>query len=176
MFEEQGSAKLNFKSEAIALFKNSNYNWLTVCFTLQYATYSTLATVLGELIDPYGLGSDAAGIMGVTFIVSGVIGSMVFSAILDRLRCYTLMMKILSGGTVLSGIAAFFTLPTGNLAILLPNIIALGLFIIPIFSISYSFAVELTYPISEPMSNGIMVFFSQIFATSCSLGATVLIK
>lgn len=58
------------------------------------------------------------------------------------------------------------------MAIIIPNISALGFFVLPTFSISYTFAVELTYPISEAMSNGIMVFTSQIMGTLVSFGGS----
>jgi hypothetical protein len=32
--------------------------------------------------------------------------------------------------------------------------------LLPICSVGYSFCTEITYPISEPMSNGIMTFVS----------------
>jgi hypothetical protein len=36
----------------------------------------------------------------------------------------------------------------------------MGFTVIPIIPISYGFAVELTYPISEAMSNGMMILVS----------------
>lgn len=41
-----------------------------------------------------------------------------------------------------------------------------GFFTLPVIPLGYSFSVELTYPVSEAMSNGIMVLVSQIVGTS----------
>ena len=110
------------------------------------------------------------------FIFSGVVASMVFSAIIDKYQCYGVMMRVLSLGTVIAGCCGFFSLPSENLGILIANIVGLGATIIPIISISYSFAIELTYPVSEPMSNGIMVFMSQVVATCLSAGGTFVVN
>jgi hypothetical protein len=41
----------------------------------------------------------------------------------------------------------------------------IGISLIPIIPVAYSFSVELTYPISEAMSNGMMIMVSQLFGT-----------
>ena len=69
-----------------------------------------------------------------------------------------------------------YTLPSGEMYLIIPNISLLGFFVLPIFSISYTFAVELTYPISEAMSNGIMVFTSQIMGTLVSFAGTAMLE
>jgi hypothetical protein len=56
----------------------------------------------------------------------------------------------------------FFTLPTGHLGIFTLNIALIGLVSIPIMPLCFSFAVELTYPTPEPMSNGMMILPSKI--------------
>ena len=38
----------------------------------------------------------------------------------------------------------------------------MGFFILPILPIGYSFAVEITYPVSEVMSNGTMMLVAQL--------------
>lgn len=59
----------------------------------------------------------------------------------------------------------FLTLPSGNTVIFSVNIAFVGMAVIPAIPIAYSYSVELTYPISEAMSNGMMILFSQIYGT-----------
>jgi hypothetical protein len=54
------------------------------------------------------------------------------------------------------------------------NIALLGFFLIPIIPIGYGFSVELTYPVSEALSNGLMVFFSQIVGTCITTLGTII--
>ena len=54
------------------------------------------------------------------------------------------------------------------------NIGFLGIFVLPMIPIGYSFSVELTYPVSEAMSNGFMIFLSQIIGSVLVIVATKL--
>lgn len=71
---------LNF----LILGKSLNFWLITVSFALSYSVYSSIGGIIGSLIDPFGFTDDDASIFGVTFIVSGMIGSFIHAVILDR--------------------------------------------------------------------------------------------
>lgn len=52
---------------------------------------------------------------------------------------------------------------------------ALGFFLLPILPVGYSFGSELTYPISETMSNGVLSLFAQLAGTGITSISTKLI-
>ena len=52
---------------------------------------------------------------------------------------------------------------------------ALGFFLLPILPVGYSFGSELTYPISETMSNGVLSLFAQLVGTGITSICTKLI-
>ena len=54
------------------------------------------------------------------------------------------------------------------------NIGLAGFFIVPIMPVAFSFAVELTFPVSEAMSNGTMGLFSQVLGVLETILATKL--
>lgn len=54
------------------------------------------------------------------------------------------------------------------------NIGILGFFIVPIMPVAFSFAVELTYPVSEALSNGTMGLVSQVLGVLETLLVTKL--
>lgn len=60
-------------------------------------------------------------------------------------------------------------IPEGKIVLLSVNLVFLGVFVLPIIPLGYSFSVELTYPVSEPMSNGIMILISQLVGTVVSI-------
>ena len=97
---------------------------------------------------------------GGIFIFTGVIGSFVFGVILDRTAQYKKILTIISVASVFSIILTMITLPYGNVLLFSFNLMLVGVSVIPVIPISYSFAVELTYPISEAMSNGMMIMAS----------------
>lgn len=54
----------------------------------------------------------------------------------------------------------FFSLPSKIVGLFSANIGIVGMTVVPIIPLGYSFTVELSYPIPEAMSNGMMVMFS----------------
>jgi MFS family permease len=65
---------------------------------------------------------------------------------------------------ILANILIFITLPTGNVALFCFNIALNGLGIVPVSPISYAFAVELTFPTPEHVSNGLIILPSKIYS------------
>ena len=55
------------------------------------------------------------------------------------------------------------SLPSGSMAFVVFTMALLGAFIIPIMSITYSFAVELAYPLPEPFVNGMLITCSLVW-------------
>ena len=150
----------NFGIDVKELIKNKNYIILTLVFTLIYSVYTCLATVISPISTPYGFSGTDASLMGVSFIISGVIGSFLISIFLDKYKCFLKSIRVICVGSFISAIGIYLTLESGNLYIVCLNIGFLGFFLLPITSVGYSFCTEITYPISEPMSNGIMTFVS----------------
>jgi hypothetical protein len=57
---------------------------------------------------------------------------------------------------------SFYTMGTGSLFLVSINISMTGFFLLPIIPLGLGFSIELTYPVSESMSNGVLMLFSQI--------------
>lgn len=145
------------KEDTIALLKNKNYLLLGFTYAVMYGVYGCLGGILNTLVTPYGFNSTDSAIFGAVFIVFGLVGSFSASIYLDRHAKYLKCLKGLCYGTFLSGALLIGTFQTGNVFIVCCNIGCLGFFILPILPVGYSFAVEITYPVSEVMSNGNMM-------------------
>jgi MFS family permease len=94
------------------------------------------------------------------FILSGVVGSFIYGIILDKYNKYKLVLCILCFSSIGAITMAMFILPLGNVPLFALNLMIVGVSVIPIIPVSYGFAVELTYPLSEAMSNGMMIMVS----------------
>lgn len=66
----------------------------------------------------------------------------------------------------------YFTMPLGNFNIYAINTGVLGFFVISIIPIGYSFSVELTYPVSEVMSNGLILVLSKLLGAILTIYGT----
>jgi hypothetical protein len=71
-----------------------------------------------------------------------------------------MVMMLLCIGSVLNCTLAIFTLPSKNVLLFSLNLGLIGITVIPIIPVSYAFAVELTFPVQEAISNGMMILAS----------------
>mmetsp|Transcript_23459 Transcript_23459/g.36141 ORF Transcript_23459/g.36141 Transcript_23459/m.36141 type:complete len:171 (+) Transcript_23459:863-1375(+) len=66
------------------LGRNCNYYLMVMTFMSLYGVYTCLGAVINNIVSPYGFTATDSSILGATFIVSGLIGSFYFSAMLDK--------------------------------------------------------------------------------------------
>ena len=75
------------------------------------------------------------------------------------------MLNVLTIVATLVMLSAFEVLYWKNVAASSVLLAVFGVCILPCIPICYGFTVELTYPLSEALSNGIMMTVSQIYGT-----------
>ena len=166
------SEQFDFKKDLKALLANKNYIFMVISFNMLYGIYTCLGAIINNLVHPFGYTGSDSSIFGAVFIFSGLVGSFVASSILDKTQLYLHSLRFVVFGAIFFTFFILFTLPSQKVWLLAINISLLGFFILPMIPIGYSFSVELTYPVSEAMSNGLMVFFSQIIGTVITFVAT----
>lgn len=160
MIGSQKTEEFSMRKETIELLKNKNYICMIISFNMFYGVYTCLGAIINNLVEPFGYTPIDTSIFGATMIFCGLVGSIVMSHFMDKTKKYLRILRICCFGSVISTCLFFFTLPSESVILLDSNIAFLGFFMIPIIPIGYSFSVELTHPVSEAMSNGLMVFFS----------------
>lgn len=142
------------------LIQNKSYVLVVISFNFLYGIYTSIGAVVAELTSPYGYKPSDNSIFAATFVISGVIGSFIISIIMDKTGKYKLTLIITCLCSLFSISLAFYTLPSRNVALFTVNLILLGLSVLPIIPIGYSFSVEVTFPVPEALSNGMMVLVS----------------
>lgn len=147
---------MNFSKNFKLLLHNPSYLLLCVSFTMLYGIYTSLGAVVASITQPFGYtGSDNA-IFGAIFIFSGVLGSFVLGVFLDKTAKYKFLIVMTSGSAIALILLGLLTLPF-NKWVFTINLALIGFSVIPIIPISYGFAVELTFPCPEAVSNGMMI-------------------
>jgi FLVCR family feline leukemia virus subgroup C receptor-related protein len=141
-----------------------------------YGVYTCLGAIINNLVTAYGFSSVDASMFGAIFIVSGLVGSFVISGFLDKYNAYIKILRIVCFSSLFWGSCLRFTLPLGPKYLIVSaiNIGFAGFSIIPIIPVAYSFSVELTYPVSEAMSNGSLMLASQILGVVATIVSTKL--
>ena len=152
-----------FRENLKLLKSNKSYLLLCVSFTMLYGVYTSLGAVVAAITVPFGYEGVDNAVFGGVFIFCGVAGSFVLGIVLDKTQKFKLMINctaLCAVGFILLGLV---TLPSGKGWLFSLNLAFIGFSVIPIIPISYGFAVELTFPIPEAVSNGMMILPSQIF-------------
>jgi hypothetical protein len=165
--------ELDFKKELKTLLKNRSYILQCVCFMSIDSICTAMGAIVASLTQPYDYTPIANALCGGIFIISGVIGSFLISIYLDRSPRFKLSIIVTSTFAILSTGLSIITLPMGLLPFAL-TVALMGLSTIPLTPISFAFAVELTYPTPEAMSNGMMSLPNKLYGAIMGVIASTL--
>ena len=141
------------------LSRNKSYIFLVLTFTFLYGVYTSLGAVVSYITKPYYEPSYNS-LFAALFLVCGVVSSFIFGVILDKTKKYKRIIMVLVIGACIFVATSLYTLPRKSVPLFAVNISIIGVFVIPIIPISYALSVELTFPIDEAMSNGMMMLSS----------------
>jgi len=145
------------------LIKNKNYIYLCICYSFVHANNTALASIISSLTRDYGYSSTDNGLFGGVYILSGIIGSVIAGLLLDKFQKFKMTLIVTILVAIFANILIFYTLPSGKVWLFALNIALNGIGIVPVSPISYAFAVELTFPTPEHVSNGLIILPSKIY-------------
>lgn len=107
---------------------------------------SSFATIIGILSRYFGFSSTQVSIFGLIFIVAGMIGSVIHSALIDKFQRHKLQLIVISYSSLSSTIIVLFFFKEGIIAADLV-LAYMGFVVLPIIPISFNTACKITYPI-----------------------------
>ncbi|XP_007184549.1 feline leukemia virus subgroup C receptor-related protein 2 isoform X2 [Balaenoptera acutorostrata] len=158
------SPDASYLSSIVRLFKNLNFVLLIVTYGLNAGAFYALSTLLNRMVILHYPGEEVnAGRIGLTIVISGMLGAMISGIWLDRTKTYketTLVVYIMA----LVGMVVYtLTLNLGHLWVVFITAGAMGFFMTGYLPLGFEFAVELTYPESEGISSGLLNMSAQVF-------------
>ncbi|XP_071665544.1 choline/ethanolamine transporter FLVCR2 isoform X1 [Patagioenas fasciata] len=152
------------------LLRNANFLLLMVTYGLNVGCFYALSTLLNRMVIHHYPGEEVnAGRIGLTIILSGMVGALISGIWLDRTKTYkqtTLVVYIMA---LVGMIAYTFTLSLGHLWVVFVTAGALGFFMTGYLPLGFEFAAELTYPESEGTSSGLLNVSAQIFGIAFTI-------
>lgn len=156
--------------------KNKNFVCVLIIFSMMDGSYTSLGTNINFLFEPFGFSPTDTSIMGAIFVVAGLISSIIFPIVIEKYHWFLRCLKMIAIGSFISSIIVLIALPSRVFGFATLAIGLLGFFVIPAMSVTYAFATELTYPISEALFGSLMQAGSGIFATVVSYAITFMIN
>jgi len=144
--------------EAIkSLFSNRNYIYMFLSFNFLYGLYCAISGVMAAFTDYYHYTSNEISIVCLMFSIAGILNSFFIGMLLDKYQCYRKALIILCiASTIFLGLSAV-GLPSKKVGIAGGIMVFTGASMIPVVTICFSFAAELSYPVPESYSIGLMI-------------------
>lgn len=149
------------------LFKNKQFVILTVGFLILLGIFNTVLTLILQIVSPRGHGEDFAGTLGGLILVGGIVGSIVFSGLSDKLKKRKILIVIALAISVVSMYIMSFASDATMLSIFG---FFFGFGILGAAPVALEFAVDITKPVPEASSNGMLMMFGQIGGIAFILG------
>ncbi|NXE33197.1 FLVC2 protein, partial [Ptilorrhoa leucosticta] len=165
------TAEYSYMQSILRLLRNANFLLLMVTYGLNVGCFYALSTLLNRMVIHHYPGEEVnAGRIGLTIILSGMVGALISGIWLDKTKTYkqtTLVVYIMS---LVGMIIYTFTLSLGHLWVVFVTAGSLGFFMTGYLPLGFEFAAELTYPESEGTSSGLLNVSAQIFGIAFTIG------
>ncbi|KGL85552.1 hypothetical protein N309_07573, partial [Tinamus guttatus] len=179
LIQSRPPEEYSYVRSILRLLRNTNFVLLMVTYALVSLPVWVLCTLLafGYDLAPVFVcvcvlsqGEEVnAGRIGLTIVLSGMVGALISGIWLDRSKTYkqtTVVVYIMS----LVGMVVYtFTLSLGSLWVLFVTAGVLGFFMTGYLPLGFEFAAELTYPESEGTSSGLLNVSAQIFGIAFTI-------
>jgi len=161
--------------ECMECFKEPSFIWLFLAFSLGLGLFNGVSTVIQQITTPICATSDDASLFGGLLIGIGLVGAIIFGVILDRTHRYISALRIGYVGAMLFCVILTLVMRTGMLDAVSGMFAMIGFFMLPMLPVSLQAAAEVTYPIPEDVSSGLLMTGGQIvgIAMVFSFDATI---
>ena len=143
-------------------------------FTMLWGFYLCMGNCLSPMFAAQFTSSQLS-IIGIVFVLSGLIGCYIMGIFLDKTQSNLLAIRGISLFTMIILGLAIWLLSKGNIYISVTVASLCGLFCVPVLPSTYGYAVKLTFGISPTVVNGLMMSSAQLYAFVSSLLAAQLL-
>jgi len=148
---------------------------LTIVFGLVLGIMNTYGTAIGIICNQLNYSEDNASLFGAVFIVGGIVGSGVFGGIVEVYKNYRVATIVICSATALTPIALLFSLQSHSVALVTTSCFVVGFASVSILPVGIDFGVELTHPIPESISSGLLMSMGQFFGIIFTIVVSIII-
>jgi len=158
------------------IFTNPSFLIVMTEFALVFGAYNTLATIINQLILPYGYSNDDAGTLGALTIFLGIVGAGVAGLVVDKWKIYKWSLAVsLFFGTLSFALFTIFLMPNWFVGLCIAVSLG-GFFNTAVIPISLELACEVSYPIGEGTPTGILMAMGNVVAIILTVGSDKMIN
>lgn len=163
------------KDEIVTCFKEPALVRLVIVFGLILGLMNTYGTIMGIMATQLEYTAANSSTFGAVFIVGGLVGSGVFGGIVEVKKNYKVVTCVISVLTALLPIPLLFSLFSMNVVAVNISSFAVGFASISILPVGIDFGVELTHPVAESVSSGLLMSAGNFLGIFMTLASSYLI-
>lgn len=152
------------KEELVDLFRNWNFILLFSSSFISAGTGNYFAVIMEVVVTEHGFSSKEVSYMGVISICTGIVSCIIFSFVTSSTQKFKLVCVCTSGGTLIGYLILYFSLTIGNFLFAALASMVYGFFLMPCYTVPLEYACEITFPIRENLTSGLINCFGQVFA------------
>ena len=150
------------------LFTNIRFVYLLLSTLFVVGYYDVMGTIINSLFDKYAVTGQQSSVIYAVSSIVGMVVSIIISYLLDKFKKFKLFMIILCiAGTVFQALFTFLleiaddkNLNQYAIGLVLYSLINAA--VVPFYTIGMNYACEITYPVGESITGGIMMTMSQL--------------
>jgi len=164
-------------AETWALLRdNKNFTLLLIAFSLPFGSFLAVGSLMSNIFDPFGFNASGVAFVSLGLLVSGVIGAVIFSILLDKYKLYKFLMSFCAGVVCIATtllMTTMFMLPDVK-AFIAICLICGGVFGTGYFPLCFAYSGELTFPMQPALVDGIMNLIGAVVAFLFGLAGSFL--
>jgi len=153
------------------LFHQREFIYLFLLFFIGLGVFNAVTTWIEEIVRPRGFSIDQAGIVGGLMVLGGIVGAIVIPPISDRMRRRVPFIVLALVGAIPGLIGVTFA---SGYPLLLASAFVLGAFLLSSGPLGFQYAAEITYPVPEGTSNGLLLLAGQVSGIAFIIGMDAL--
>ena len=153
------------------LFHQREFIFLLVLFFIGLGVFNAVTTWIEEIVRPRGFSIDQAGIVGGLMVLGGIVGAIVIPPLSDRIRRRVPFIILALVGAIPGLIGVTFA---ASYPLLLVSAFVLGAFLLSSGPLGFQYAAEITYPVPEGTSNGLLLLAGQVSGIAFIIGMDAL--
>ncbi|KAL1242400.1 putative MFS-type transporter C09D4.1 [Trichinella spiralis] len=156
--------KGQFKQSVYSLAKQASFVQLAFTYGLNVGAFYAVSTLLNQTLLPYFPNEEKnIGIVGLLIILTGLLGSVLCGWWLDKTKMFKFIVTITYAASLLGMIIYTVCIEKGSIKIVFLAASILGFSMTGYLPLGLEYAAEITYPISEGITSGIMNGSAQVF-------------
>jgi len=158
-YKEEEVAHFRFLEGVMDVFRNRDMRFMLILFFIGLGMFNAVTTWIEQILHPRGFNAEQAGMVGAVMMIAGIFGAIIFPIISDRLRKRKSFLILAMAGCIpgLAGLAF-----AQSYIILLLSAAIFGVFFMSAGPIGYQYSAEVSYPVPESTSQGLIVLAGQV--------------